>query len=270
MTDPLFDRDWSLLTIARDDSIVQVTLNRPAARNALNGVLMAELTEVARLLHRRTDVWAVILAGAETYFSAGADLGGVGDRAARPSVMESRESVMAGPDMCAAWEEIEAVTIVAIEGFCIGGACALAVACDFRIMANDAYVRLPEVPLGINMSWRSVPRIVSLVGPARAKRFVMFGQAADAQTCLDWGMADEIAPKGQALTVAKAWAQKVVALPPLPVRMTKEQINRISGANHLATSSMDRDQYLLTARTKDFREGVSAFFEKRPGAFNGD
>ena len=269
-TDPLFDRPWTCLQVAREGPIVQVTLDRPDARNALNTTLMGELTEVAVLLRRRTDVLAVILAGAGRYFSAGADLGGVQARASAPTLLETRRSVMAGPDMCEAWEEIEAVTLAAIEGYCIGGACALAVACDFRILGEGAYLRLPEVPLGINMSWRSVPRLVSLAGPARAKRFVMFGEPADAPTCLAWGLADEVAAQGRALAAARAWADKVVALPPLPVRMTKEQVNMIAGANHLASSYMDRDQYLLTSRTTDFREGVGAFFEKRPPDFRGD
>ena len=144
------------------------------------------------------------------------------------------------------------------------------VACDFRILGESAYFRLPEVPLGINMSWRSVPRITALVGPARAKRFVIFGEAADAATSLAWGLADEVVPAGQALTAARRWADKVAALPPLPVRMTKEAVNAIANVHQNIAGHMDRDQYLLTTRTQDFREGVAAFFDKRPGAFRGD
>ncbi len=222
--DAIFDRRWACLTVAREGAVVTVTLNRPDARNALNTLLMQELTEAGRLMRLRTDILAVVLAGGEKNFSAGADLGGVQTRTSAPSLMEIREQVSLGPDMCRAWEEIEAVTIVAIEGYCIGGACALAVACDFRIMGEGSFVRLPEVPLGINMSWRSIPRITSLAGPSRAKRFVMFGEPADAQTCLAWGMADDVVPKGEALGTAQIWARKVAALPPLPVRMTKEAI----------------------------------------------
>lgn len=270
MSDPVFDRAWTHLRVTREGPIATVALNRPEARNALNTVLMQELTQVARDLRLRGDVLAVILAGGETNFSAGADLSGVQSRTSAPSLMDVREQISLGPDMCRAWEEIEAVTIIAIEGYCIGGACALAVSCDFRIMGHGSYVRLPEVPLGINMSWRSIPRIATLAGPSRAKRFVMFGEAADAETCLAWGMADEVAPRGQALEAAGAWARKVAALPPLPVRMTKEAVNATANALHHATSYMDRDQYLLTVRTEDFREGSRAFFEKRPGQFKGN
>jgi enoyl-CoA hydratase/carnithine racemase len=270
-SDPLFAKGaWKHVLVTRQGPIVEVELHRPDARNALNATIMRELTEIARLLRRRADVLAVVLAGGETNFSAGADLSAIEARIRAPTVLETRETIMAGPDLCRAWEEVEAVTIAAIEGYCLGGACALVVACDFRIMGEGAYLRLPEVPLGINMSWNSVPRITTLAGPSRAKRFVIFGEAADARTCLAWGMADEVVAKGEARTVARAWAGKVCALPPVPVRMTKEAVNAQANLAHQATSFMDRDQYLLTTRSQDFREGVAAFFEKRKGTFRGD
>ena len=161
MSDP-FARDWSFLTAGLEGAVATVRLNRPDARNALNTGLMLELTEFARAIRRRTDIAAVILTGSERYFSAGADLAAQGERR-RPTLLETREAVMAGPDMCEAWEQVEAVTIAAIEGYCIGGGCALVAACDFRVMGEGAYLRLPEIPLGINMSWRSIPRIHALV-----------------------------------------------------------------------------------------------------------
>ena len=268
--DRLFEEAWKTVRVTREGAIVEVALNRPGARNALDSALMEELTEVARLLRLRADVLAVVLTGAETYFSAGADLKSAGDRNARPTLIETRESIMRGPDMCQAWAEIEAVTIAAVEGYCIGGGCALVVACDFRVMGRSAYMRLPEVPLGMNMSWRTLPRLVALAGPARAKRFVMFGEAADAEACLDWGMCDEITEDGGALAAARAWAAKVAALPPLPVRMTKEAISAIAQAGAHAAIYMDRDQFLLTSRSADYREGIAAFLEKRPPRFKGD
>lgn len=269
MADRLVDNGWRKLRVTSEEGVVEVVLARPDARNALDGELMAELTEVAGLLRLRTDVRAVVLTGAATYFSAGADLNASRERREQANLLESRRSVMAGPDMCRAWREIEAVTIAAIEGYCIGGAAALAIACDFRVMAAGSYLRLPEAPLGMNMSWRSIPAIVALVGPARAKRFVMFGEAVDAGTCLDWGFADEMTPLGEALAGARRWAAKVAALPPLPVRMTKEAVNAVVDGGAHASIYMDRNQYLLATSSQDFQEGLAAFREKRPGRFTG-
>ncbi len=268
MGDKLFDTDWRTIRVQRRETIVEVALSRPEARNALNGELMEELTEAAALLRLRTDVRAVILTGADSYFSAGADLSASQARTALP-LIESRRAVMAGPDMCRAWREIEAVTIAAVEGYCIGGGAALALSCDFRVMGEGAYLRLPEVPLGMNMSWRSIPGIVALVGPSRAKQFVMFGEAVDAARCLDWGFADEAVETGEALAAARRWAEKVAALPPIPVRMTKEAVNAVAGATAQASIYMDRDQFLLATTTEDYREGVAAFRDKRPGRFTG-
>jgi enoyl-CoA hydratase len=264
--------EYKAILVSQEGGIVTVQLNRPGARNSLNPLIIQELTAFARAYRTRVDVRAIILSGGGKGFSAGVDLGGStpAKRDSRPSLLELREAVLLGPDMCKAWEEIEPVTIVAVEGYCIGGGCALAASCDFRIVGEGASMRLPEVPLGINMSWRSVPRLVSLMGPARAKRFVMFGEVADAATCVSWGLADELVPKGQAYAMARTWAEKIAALPPLPVRMTKESVNAIAGANHYASSFMDRDQFLLTFATKDFAEGVKAFFEKRSATFKGE
>ncbi|HEY9216551.1 MAG TPA: enoyl-CoA hydratase/isomerase family protein, partial [Phenylobacterium sp.] len=191
LTDP-FEHSWNLIRVTRTGALAEVTIAREEARNALSTELIAELTEVARLLRMRTDVQAVILTGAATFFSAGADLRERTKPLDSDGLLEARRNVMGGPEMCRAWAEIEAVTIAAVEGFCIGGGCALATSCDFRVLGRSATLRLPEVPLGMNMSWRVLPRLVAMMGPGRAKRFVMFGEALGADDSLDWGLADEV------------------------------------------------------------------------------
>lgn len=156
---------YELLQVSENAGVVTVRLHRPDARNALSRQLMGELTDFARATRTRADVRAVVLLGGRQFFSAGADLGeAMANGNGQPSLLELREAVMIGPDMCRAWEEIEAVTIMGIEGYCVGGACALALHCDFRIMGEAGMMRLPEVPLGMNMSWRSLPRLTALIG----------------------------------------------------------------------------------------------------------
>src|SRR5580658_1430993 len=262
---------WPDLVVTEDSAVAEVRLARPAQRNALSRALMEQLTEVAVHYRKSTSVQAIVLAGADDYFSAGADLTDRAAQAGQPATkLEQRQTARLGPDMCQAWEDLEQVTIAAIEGYCIGGAAALVLACDFRLAGDGAYLRLPEIALGMNMSWRTLPRVATLCGPSRAKRFAIFCEPVDADQALAWGMIDEKTPKGGALALAREWAGKVAALPPIPVRMTKEAVNAAANALHKSASIMDRDQWLLTSATADFAEGGKAFFEKRKPVFRGD
>jgi enoyl-CoA hydratase len=258
------------LTVTRESTVAIVRLDRPDARNTFSYQTLAELASVAVELRRDSTLRAVVLTGGDSFFSAGQDLTPRQAADPPPSLVERRTQMRAGPDMAQAWEDIEAITIVAIEGFCIGGACALALACDFRIMGSDAWLRLPEVPLGMNMPWRTLPRLTGLVGASRAKQMTIFGDRISAATCMEWGLAEEVVPTGKALATARAWADRVALLPPLPVRMTKEAVNNATSALNHAVSYMDRDQYLLTSTSEDLQEGLAAFREKRQPDFKGN
>ena len=263
--------EFQFVSIAKKDGVATVRFDRKDKLNALSVDLMTELTEAANSLERDTSVHAIVLTGNDHTFSAGADLADPKLAARRTvSLLEQREQVKIGPDMCKAWERLEQITIVAIENFCIGGGVALALACDFRIAGRSAHLRLPEIPLGMNMSWHSLPRLAALVGPARAKQFTILGEKLYAEEAFAWGMIEHVVDDGRALDTALDMAARIAALPPIPVRMSKQAINEATNALHHATTFMDRDQFLLTAQTDDQKEAVAAFLEKRAPKFSGN
>jgi len=257
------------VTIERSDGVAVVTLKRGDRLNALSIAVQQALKAAAVELRDDTGVQAVVLTG-DPVFSAGADLSdrklGIG---VDIPLIERREALRIGPDMCAAWEAIDQTTIAAIEGFCIGGGVALVAACDFRIAGRGAHFRLPEIPLGMNMSWGTQPRLVNLIGPSRAKQLTIFGERVPAEQAETWGLVDAVPEDGGATALARQWADKVAALPPLTTRMAKRAITAIATAGNAAATYMDADQYALAAMSGDHREAVAAFFEKRPARFTG-
>ncbi len=262
--------DWQYLTLTRQDRVLTVEFDSDTKVNSLNNALMRELTQLAYQLMDDSELSAVILSGRRDTFTGGMDLKDPELADARDkSLAERRTLVQVGPTMCAAWEALEPVTIVAIEGWCIGGGMALAVACDWRVAAEDASLYVPELKLGMNMSWQSVPRLVNLIGPAKTKQLLILAEPLVAATAENWGLVDFRVSSGRTLAKARELAAKVAAMPPIPVRMAKRAINTSANALNNATSFMDADQFLLAQGTQDAVEGARAFFEKRSPEFKG-
>ncbi len=238
--------------------------------NALSPDAMRELTQAAESFDDDAETSVVILTGAKT-FSAGADLKSAEVHSRASMDMGTlRRHIRLGPRLTRAWYEMDQITIAAIEGFCIGGGIALAVALDFRIMAKDAHIRVPEIALGMNMSWQSVPRMLQLIGPARTKQAVILAdQRISAAEAYEWGLVEQVTEPGASFHAAMEFAEKIAAQPPIPVAMTKQTVNRLAGALDDLASHMDLDQYALTGMTEDRKEGISAFLEKRKPRFKG-
>ena len=246
-----------------DGRLATVTLNRPAARNALSRALMRELTRTARELAERNDIDVVLLTGAGSVFSAGADLNDANAWADDSlSTTLRREIASTGFKLCKAWEEMPQITIAAIEGYAVGGGLALSLACDWRVVADDAFVSLPEIALGIPLTWGTIPRLVNLLGPARAKRLTILCERFAAADALALGVIDYVAPKGSALAKAREIAANTLAKPPASVRMSKESVNAAATLLNHATSYMAHDQIALAAGSPESRAARAAALNK--------
>ena len=261
----------SFIQVARDGHLATVTINRPEKRNAITNEMMEDLERTAREFAKDEQTRAVIIRAEGNDFSVGADLNQPrfqGER--RQSLLMRRRGVELGGLMMRALQEIHQPTICAVQGIATGGAACIASACDFRIGADNARIGYGEVKIGINLMWNAVPVCTHLIGPARAKRMIMSGKLFDAATLRDWGFLDEVVPLANLATAAREWAEEYASLPPIAVQMIKRSINQIAGALDRAIMHMDADQWVLAAQSDDFREAVTAFFEKRKPAFKGN
>lgn len=250
--------------------IAVVRFDRGDGINALSPEAMRQLTNAARSFEDDADTTVVVLTGGKS-FTAGFDLKDPEGRARKTMDLGTlRRHLKVGPRMTAAWQDMEQITIGAIEGFCVGGGVALAVALDFRVMASSAHMRVPEIGLGMNMSWQSVPRMLHLMGPARTKQAVILAdQRISAQEAYEWRLVEQVADPGKAFEAAMMLAEKIAAQPPISVAMTKLTVNRLTHALDDLASHMDVDQFALASLSEDHKEGVAAFLERRKPRFRG-
>jgi enoyl-CoA hydratase/carnithine racemase len=256
---------------SRRGNVAVVAFDRAEKLNALNRELMLEITHAAKAFHDEVETRVVVFTGRGKHLSAGVDLSD-GGRAedAGATRLRQRRRIRVGPEMIRSVFEMEQITIAAINGGALGGGACIATACDFRIGARDSFCGYPEVNRGMNLHWVALPLCVHLVGPSRAKRMIALGRNEDAATLLRWGFYDEVVESDQLMTSALAMAEDYAGQPPLPAQMIQRSVNAVVGALDRSIMHMDHGQWMLTASTDDYREGVRAFFEKREPDFTGN
>ena len=246
-----------------DGGVATLSLTRADKYNALSRQLMEAVAEAARSLREDTQTRALVICGEGKHFSSGADLSGGG--LPHPSETLLRLRYRAGHEMATAVRGIGQITIAAVHGMAIGGAGVLALACDFRLAAQGARVGFPEIDLGMNMNWFSVPPLVRAVGESRAKRLYIGGQYEDADTLQQWGFFDEVHPPERLLPAALDMARFYATKPPIAAEMIKRSINAWAGQTDQAVMHADADQWVLAAMTDDFKQALRAFRDRKKG-----
>lgn len=260
------------LTIEKERHVATVIFNRPDKLNALNVQLMHEIIATAEAFREDAETRVVIFTGAGKCFSAGLDLTDIDyiQHFQEDSMLMKLRFLKLGPRMVKAIYDMDQLTIAAVNGAATGGGACIAVACDFRVGANDCLIGYPEVGLGMNLSWVALPMCINLIGPSRTKQMVILAEKVNAATLLKWGFLDEMVPAENLLASAGKMAETYASKPPIAAQMVKRSVNAITSALDQAIMHMDSDQFLLSSKTEDFKEGITAFLEKREAKFKGN
>jgi enoyl-CoA hydratase/carnithine racemase len=203
-------------------------LDRPAKLNALSGALLEELIEAANWFDAQPEVKSVVVRGAGRAFTGGADLGGMGGPTDDGDDRSRRERLDLGRRMTDAVASMRALTVAAIHGHCVGGGVVLAIACDLRIAADDARFMIPEVDLGIPLTWSGIPRMVRELGPAVTKELVLTCRPFDAHEAHQMRFVNRVVPAAQLETEAFALADKLASQPAYALTVTKQHVNAVA------------------------------------------
>jgi enoyl-CoA hydratase len=245
-----------------DEAVATICLDRPAKHNALTPEMLEQLEQILIGLDAERAVRVVLVTAAgDRSFCAGADI--------------RRFKALPPLDMWAQWTRrghrvfdllagLRQPTIAAVSGNAYGGGLELALACDLRVVADDAILGLTEVGIGTLPGWGGTGRLRALVGAGRAKQMIFTGEPLTADRALAWGIANELAPKAEVIRTAHALASKIADRAPIAVQMAKQAVD--AGE---AFQSMEQVASAATAFTDDAAEGLASFTEKRDPRYRG-
>ncbi len=219
---------WQTLDVVREGPILRVWLDRPERRNALDTTALEEVTRLFAGLAADFETRVVVLGGRGAAFCAGADRKNPPAAARMASgsgatERERRHASQIGRRAARAIEEAAVPTIARIHGYAIGGGVVLAAACDFRVASEDAWLHVPEVDLGIPLTWGGTPRLVQEIGAARARELVLLCDRVDAATAERWGLLHRVVPAAGLDDAVDGIARRIAAKPEIAVDMTRTQ-----------------------------------------------
>jgi enoyl-CoA hydratase len=254
-------RTFEHLLLEQRGPVAVITLNRPSVLNALNEALLRELSAALTELDGADDVRAIVVTGAgPKAFAAGAD---IGELNALKNAVEGADKARAGQAVTLQIERMRTPVIVAVNGFALGGGCELAMAGDIRIASENARFGQPEVNLGLIPGYGGTQRTTRLLGKGMAMFLCLSGDIIDAQTALQIGLVDRVVPQDQLLEAAVKLGQTIAQKAPLAVAACKRAI--VNGAHLPLADALELEalEFGTLVNTNDFKEGTSAFLEKR-------
>lgn len=254
------------IRVEREDGIVTITFDRPERRNAIDYVQWQGIATIFGELAQDKALLGVVLTGAGDCFSAGADISDFEETRATPEQGIAYE--VAVDAACDAIAALGRPVIAAIEGYCYGGACNLAMACDFRFVSDGARFAIPAGKLSIVYGARGTVRLLALVGLTEAKRIFFSARDFGAERALQTGFADAI--EGDPVTAARAWLESVRPVAPLSIAGAKAILNMAAMPETAFDGEAAHDGIFRALTSKDYKEGRAAFGEKRPPRFTGE
>ena len=252
----------SILTETRGQ-VGLVRLNRPQVLNALNHTLLRELLHALETYDADNQIRAIVIAGSERFFAAGADI----KEMAGSSAVE-----MYLGDHLALFDKIrkiKKIIIGAVSGYCLGGGCELAMACDMIIASETARFGQPEVILGVIPGAGGTQRLTRALGKSLAMEMILNNRTLTADEALQFGLVNRVVPLERFLDEALALAEEIAGRAPLAVRLAKEAINNAFESSLTDGLADERRAFYLLFASDDQKEGMAAFIEKRKPAWKG-
>jgi enoyl-CoA hydratase len=252
-----------LVLVERDGAVGIVLLNRPRQLNALSSPLMEELVAALQELDADDAIHCIVLGGNERAFAAGAD---VGELAAGTAVSLYQDRRIDR------WDAIRAVRtpiVAAVSGFCLGGGCELAMACDLIVDSESAKFGQPEINLGVMPGAGGTQRLTRAVGKAVAMDMILSGRFLNADEARELGLVSRVVAQEAWLEAAKRVAREIAEKSPVSVRLAKEAIDEAFETPLSAGIDFERRSFYVARAAEDAEEGLNAFVEKRKPDFKG-
>jgi enoyl-CoA hydratase len=254
---------YSHILVRHEGRVGIVQLNRPQALNALNSALMDELVAALQAFDADPEIGCIVVTGSEKAFAAGADI----KQMAQASVVEMIDSPFIGY-----WDKLGRIAkpiIAAVSGWCLGGGCELAMACDLIVAAESAVFGQPEINLGIIPGAGGTQRLTRAVGKSVAMDMVLTGRRLSAEEALQYGLVARLLPNDGFAAAAVAVAAEIAAKSPIALRIAKEAVNHAFELSLAEGIHLERRLFNMLFATADQKEGMAAFVEKRPPTWQG-